>query len=203
MDFKVAGTDSGITSLQMDIKVNGITEEIMEKALQQAKDARIHILKEMAKIISKSRDDVSDSAPKILKMKIKKDKIREVIGSGGKVIKEICEKSNAKVEIDDDGNILISCNDSKSGEMATKMIEDIVAEPEIGKIYEGKVVKTMEFGAFVNFLGQRDGLVHISQLKPERVEKTTDVVKEGDLVKVKVIGVDDRGKVKLSLKDAV
>ena len=122
---------------------------------------------------------------------------------GVKVIKEICEKSNAKVEIDDDGNILISCDDTKSGEVATKMIEDIVAEPEIGKIYEGKVVKTMEFGAFVNFLGQRDGLVHISQLKPERVEKTTDVVKEGDLVKVKVIGVDDRGKVKLSLKDAV
>ena len=203
MDFKVAGTDSGITSLQMDIKVNGITEEIMEKALQQAKDARVHILKEMEKTISKSRDDVSDNAPKILKMKIKKDKIREVIGSGGKVIKEICEKSNAKVEIDDDGNILISCDDTKSGEVATKMIEDIVAEPEIGKIYEGKVVKTMEFGAFVNFLGQRDGLVHISQLKPERVEKTTDVVKEGDLVKVKVIGVDDRGKVKLSLKDAV
>ena len=157
----------------------------------------------MGKTISKSRDDVSDNAPKILKMKIKKDKIREVIGSGGKVIKEICEKSNAKVEIDDDGNILISCDDTKSGEVATKMIEDIVAEPEIGKIYEGKVVKTMEFGAFVNFLGQRDGLVHISQLKPERVEKTTDVVKEGDLVKVKVIGVDDRGKVKLSLKDAV
>ena len=203
MDFKVAGTGSGITSLQMDIKVNGITEEIMEKALQQAKDARVHILKEMGKTISKSRDDVSDNAPKILKMKIKKDKIREVIGSGGKVIKEICEKSNAKVEIDDDGNILISCDDTKSGEVATKMIEDIVAEPEIGKIYEGKVVKTMEFGAFVNFLGQRDGLVHISQLKPERVEKTTDVVKEGDLVKVKVIGVDDRGKVKLSLKDAV
>ncbi len=203
MDFKVAGTDSGITSLQMDIKVNGITEEIMEKALQQAKDARVHILKEMGKTISKSRDDVSDNAPKILKMKIKKDKIREVIGSGGKVIKEICEKSNAKVEIDDDGNILISCDDTQSGEVATKMIEDIVAEPEIGKIYEGKVVKTMEFGAFVNFLGQRDGLVHISQLKPERVEKTTDVVKEGDLVKVKVIGVDDRGKVKLSLKDAV
>ncbi len=203
MDFKVAGTDSGITSLQMDIKVNGITEEIMEKALQQAKLARVHILKEMAKTISKSRDDVSDNAPKILKMKIKKDKIREVIGSGGKVIKEICEKSNAKVEIDDDGNILISCDDTKSGEVATKMIEDIVAEPEIGKIYEGKVVKTMEFGAFVNFLGQRDGLVHISQLKPERVEKTTDVVREGDLVKVKVIGVDDRGKVKLSLKDAV
>lgn len=203
MDFKVAGTNSGITSLQMDIKVNGITEEIMGKALQQAKDARIYILDEMNKTISKSRKEVSESAPKILKMKIKKDKIREVIGSGGKVIKEICEKSSAKVEIDDEGNILISCNDTASGEVATKMIEDIVAEPEVGKIYEGKVVKTMEFGAFVNFLGQRDGLVHISQLKPERVEKTTDVVKEGDVVKVKVIGVDDRGKVKLSLKDAV
>ena len=203
MDFKVAGTNSGITSLQMDIKVNGITEDIMEKALQQAKDARIHILDEMNKTISKPRKEVSESAPKILKMKIKKEKIREVIGSGGKVIKEICEKSSAKVEIDDEGNILISCNDTASGEVATKMIEDIVAEPEVGKIYEGKVVKTMEFGAFVNFLGQRDGLVHISQLKPERVEKTTDVVKEGDVVKVKVIGVDDRGKVKLSLKDAV
>ena len=203
MDFKVAGTNSGITSLQMDIKVNGITEEIMGKALQQAKDARIHILEEMNKTISKSRNEVSERAPKILKMKIKKDKIREVIGSGGKVIKEICEKSSAKVEIDDEGNIIISCNDTASGEVATKMIQDIVAEPEVGKIYEGKVVKTMEFGAFVNFLGQRDGLVHISQLKPERVEKTTDVVKEGDVVKVKVIGVDDKGKVKLSLKDAV
>ena len=203
MDFKVAGTNSGITSLQMDIKVNGITEEIMEKALDQAKEARIHILDQMQKSISKPRKEVSEKAPKILKMKIKKEKIREVIGSGGKVIKDICEKSSAKVEIDDDGNIIISCNDTKSGELATKMIKDIVAEPEVGKIYEGKVVKTMDFGAFVNFLGQRDGLVHISQLKPERVEKTTDVVKEGDVVKVKVIGVDDKGKVKLSLKDAV
>ena len=202
MDFKVAGSSDGITSLQMDIKVNGINEEIMDKALGQAKEARLHILKEMSKVISKSKKDVSDKAPKIIKMQIKKEKIREVIGSGGKVIKEICEKSEAKVEIDDDGIITIACADKKSGDIAYSMINDIVAEPEIGKIYEGKVVKTLDFGAFVNFMGQRDGLVHISQLKEERVEKTTDVVNEGDLVKVKVIGVDDRGKVKLSLKDA-
>ena len=136
-------------------------------------------------------------------LKIKQEKIREVIGSGGKIIKSICEKSKAKVEIDDDGNITISCSDKQSGDIALEMINNIVAEPEIGKIYEGKVVKTMDFGAFVNFMGQRDGLVHISQLKEERVEKTTDVVNEGDMVKVKVIGVDDRGKVKLSLKDAI
>ena len=202
MDFKVAGSSDGITSLQMDIKVNGINEEIMDKALGQAKEARLHILKEMSKVISKSKKDVSEKAPKIIKMQIKKDKIREVIGSGGKVIKEICEKSEAKVEIDDDGIITIACADKKSGDIAYSMINDIVAEPEIGKIYEGKVVKTLDFGAFVNFMGQRDGLVHISQLREERVEKTTDVVNEGDLVKVKVIGVDDRGKVKLSLKDA-
>jgi len=136
-------------------------------------------------------------------MKIAKAKIRDVIGSGGKIIRDICEKSTAKVEIDDDGNIMISCSNKESGDIAIDMINDIVAEPEIGKIYEGKVVKTMDFGAFVNFMGSRDGLVHISQLRPERVEKTTDVVKEGDMVKVKVIAVDDRGKVKLSLKDAI
>ena len=201
MDFKVAGSDDGITSLQMDIKITSITEEIMKKALEQAKDARLHILQEMKKVIKESRKQVKDNAPKIIQMKISKDKIRDVIGSGGKVIRDICEKSSAKVEIDDDGNIVISCGDKESGDIATNMINDIVAEPEIGKIYEGKVVKTMDFGAFVNFMGTRDGLVHISQLKPERVEKTTDVVKEGDKVKVKVIGVDDRGKVKLSIKD--
>ena len=201
MDFKVAGTSEGITSLQMDIKVNGITEEIMYKALEQAKDGRLHILDEMNKIIEKPRKDVSENAPKIIQIKISKNKIREVIGSGGKVIKDICEKSEAKVEIDDDGNVTISCSNKKSGEIAQKMISDIVVEPEVGKVYEGKVVKTMDFGAFVNFLGQRDGLVHISQLAEERVEKTTDIVKEGDMVKVKCIGVDDRGKVKLSIKD--
>jgi len=203
MDFKVAGTEVGITSLQMDIKVTGITEEIMENALNQAKDGRLHILNEMKKTIKTSRPSVRENAPKIIKLKIKQDKIREVIGSGGKIIKNICEKSQAKVEIDDDGNITISCSDKNSGDIALEMINDIVAEPEIGRIYEGKVVKTMDFGAFVNFMGQRDGLVHISQLKEERVEKTTDVVNEGDMVKVKVIGVDDRGKVKLSLKDAI
>ncbi len=202
MDFKVAGSEDGITALQMDIKINGITEEIMKDALSQAKDARMHILAEMDKTIKSSRESVKDNAPKIIKMKIAKEKIREVIGSGGKIIRDICEKSTAKVEIDDDGNIIISCANKESGDMATNMINDIVAEPEVGKIYEGKVVKTMDFGAFVNFMGSRDGLVHISQLRPERVEKTTDVVKEGDIVKVKVLGVDDRGKVKLSLKDA-
>ncbi|MBH43229.1 MAG: polyribonucleotide nucleotidyltransferase [Rickettsiales bacterium] len=203
MDFKVAGSDKGITSLQMDIKITGITEEIMKGALSQAKVARLHILSEMGQVIKKPRKDVNENAPKILQMKISKDKIRDVIGSGGKVIRDICEKSEAKVEIDDDGNIMISCKNKNSGDIAVGMINDIVIEPEVGKIYEGKVVKTMDFGAFVNFMGSRDGLVHISQLKPERVEKTTDVVNEGDIVKVKVIAIDDRGKVKLSLKDAI
>ncbi len=201
MDFKVAGTDSGITSLQMDIKVNGITKDIMDEALSKALKARKHILEEMNKTISKSRKETKPNAPQIQKIKIDKSKIREVIGSGGKVIKDICEKSSAKVEIDDDGNVTIFSSKSSEGKIAKEMIDEIVAEPEVGKIYEGKVVKTTDFGAFVNFLGSKDGLVHISQLKEERVEKTTDVVKEGDQVKVKVIGVDDRGKVKLSIKD--
>ena len=202
MDFKVAGTESGITSLQMDIKVNGITEDIMEESLSKANSARIHILKEMNKSLSKSRAITKSNAPQIEKLKIDKSKIREVIGSGGKVIKDICEKSGAKVEIDDDGIVTIFASKANDAKTAMDMINDIVAEPEVGKIYQGKVVKTTDFGAFVNFMGSRDGLVHISQLKEERVEKTTDVVKEGDQVKVKVIGVDDRGKVKLSLKDA-
>ncbi|GIR25477.1 MAG: polyribonucleotide nucleotidyltransferase [Alphaproteobacteria bacterium] len=202
MDFKVAGTESGITSLQMDIKVNGITEDIMEESLSKANSARIHILKEMNKTLNKSREVTKSNAPQIEKLKIDKSKIREVIGSGGKVIKDICEKSGAKVEIDDNGIITIFASKATEAKIAMDMINDIVAEPEVGKIYEGKVVKTTDFGAFVNFMGSRDGLVHISQLKEERVEKTTDVVKEGDQVKVKVIGVDDRGKVKLSLKDA-
>ncbi|MAZ46074.1 MAG: polyribonucleotide nucleotidyltransferase [Rickettsiales bacterium] len=201
MDFKVAGTNDGITALQMDIKVDGITQEIMNVALSKALAARKHILKEMNKVIDKARDGTKPSAPKIINIKIDKSKIREVIGSGGKVIKDICEKSGAKVEIDDHGLISIFASKSKDGEVAREMINDIVAEPEVGKIYEGKVVKTTDFGAFVNFLGSKDGLVHISQLKDERVEKTTDVVNEGDVVKVKVIGVDDRGKVKLSIKE--
>ena len=201
MDFKVAGTDSGITALQMDIKVNGITEEIMKEALEKAYNARKHILLEMQKVVKKPRKGTKPNAPTVLNIQINKSKIREVIGSGGKVIKDICEKSNAKVEIDDNGLISIFASKADDGEIARQMINDIVAEPEVGKIYSGKVVKTTDFGAFVNFLGSRDGLVHISQLKEERVEKTTDVVNEGDEVKVKVIGVDDRGKVKLSIKE--
>ena len=201
MDFKVAGTDSGITALQMDIKVTGITDEIMKDALQKALKARSHILQEMDKVVKKPRQGTKPNAPTAINIQINKSKIREVIGSGGKVIKDICEKSNAKVEIDDNGLISIFASKADDGEIATQMINDIVAEPEVGKIYEGKVVKTTDFGAFVNFLGSRDGLVHISQLKEERVEKTTDVVNEGDMVKVKVIGVDDRGKVKLSIKE--
>ena len=201
MDFKVAGTDSGITALQMDIKVTGITDEIMKDALQKALKARSHILQEMDKVVKKPRQGTKPNAPTAINIQINKSKIREVIGSGGKVIKDICEKSNAKVEIDDNGLISIFASKADDGEIAREMINDIVAEPEIGKIYEGKVVKTTDFGAFVNFLGSRDGLVHISQLKEERVEKTTDVVNEGDMVKVKVIGVDDRGKVKLSIKE--
>ncbi|MAR64132.1 MAG: polyribonucleotide nucleotidyltransferase [Rickettsiales bacterium] len=201
MDFKVAGTDSGITALQMDIKVTGITDEIMKDALQKALKARSHILQEMDKVVKKPRQGTKPNAPTVINIQIDKSKIREVIGSGGKVIKDICEKSNAKVEIDDNGLISIFASKADDGEIAREMINDIVAEPEIGKIYEGKVVKTTDFGAFVNFLGSRDGLVHISQLKEERVEKTTDVVNEGDMVKVKVIGVDDRGKVKLSIKE--
>jgi polyribonucleotide nucleotidyltransferase len=201
MDFKVAGTDSGITALQMDIKVTGITDEIMKDALQKALKARSHILQEMDKVVKKPRQGTKPNAPTVINIQINKSKIREVIGSGGKVIKDICEKSNAKVEIDDNGLISIFASKADDGEIAREMINDIVAEPEIGKIYEGKVVKTTDFGAFVNFLGSRDGLVHISQLKEERVEKTTDVVNEGDVVKVKVIGVDDRGKVKLSIKE--
>ena len=201
MDFKVAGTEDGITSLQMDIKVDGITNEIMKQSLSKAYNARIHILKEMNKVLKKPRSETKPNTPQIIKIKIDKSKIREVIGSGGKVIKDICEKSGAKVEIDDDGVVTIFASKLTESNIANDMINDIVAEPEVGKIYEGKVVKTTDFGAFVNFMGSRDGLVHISQLKNERVEKTTDVVKEGEIVKVKVIGVDERGKVKLSIKD--
>ena len=200
MDFKVAGTQNGITSLQMDIKITSITKEIMEIALNQAKDGRIHILKEMSKAINAPRKNLAETAPKIFRMSVALEKIRDVIGSGGKVIREICEVSGAKVDIDDDGSITISAVDSASIEKAKKMIEDIVAEPEKGVIYKGKVVKTVDFGAFVNFLGAKDGLVHISELQNERTEKTTDVCKENDEVYVKVIGFDDRGKVKLSMK---
>ena len=200
MDFKVAGTKDGITSLQMDIKITSITKEIMEIALGQAKEGRIHILDEMAKAISNSREVLAESAPKITTMKIKLEKIRDVIGPGGKIIREICESTGAKVDIEDDGTIKIAASDTEAAEAAQKRINDIVAEAELGVIYTGKVVKTVDFGAFVNFLGTKDGLVHISELQDARTEKTTDICKEGDIVKVKVIGFDDRGKVKLSMK---
>ncbi|MEZ5920586.1 MAG: polyribonucleotide nucleotidyltransferase [Parvularculaceae bacterium] len=200
MDFKVAGTDEGVTSLQMDIKIAGITEEIMKVALAQAKDGRMHILGEMGKAIDHARSELGEYAPRIETMQIAKDKIRDVIGSGGKVIRQIVEETGAKVDINDDGLIKIASSDKAKIEAAYKWIHSIVAEPEVGEIYKGKVVKTMDFGAFVNFFGPRDGLVHISQLSKERAEKTTDIVKEGDEVFVKLLGFDDRGKVRLSMK---
>ena len=200
MDFKVAGTNDGITSLQMDIKITSINEKIMEQALDQAKEGRLHILNEMKKTIEKHREKISDYAPQIKKIKVNKDKIRDVIGKGGSVIREITEKTGAKVEIDDEGNVSIASVGSSAGESALEWIKSIVEEPEIGKIYEGKVVKIVEFGAFVNILKGTDGLVHISQIKSERVEKVEDVLSEGDVVKVKVLDVDGRGKIKLSMK---
>src|SRR6516165_1147400 len=200
MDFKVAGTDHGITSLQMDIKIAGITEEIMRIALAQAREGRIHILGEMAKALPGARDTVSDNAPRITTLAIPKDKIREVIGAGGKVIREITESTGAKIDIEDDGTVKVAAVDGDAARAAIDWIRGIVAEPEVGSIYNGKVVKVVDFGAFVNFLGSRDGLVHISELAPQRVGKVADVVKLGDTVKVKVLGFDDRGKVKLSMR---
>src|SRR5262245_20983755 len=200
MDFKVAGTAQGVTSLQMDIKITSITPEIMKIALAQASEGRLHILGEMAKAMPESRDAVSQNAPRITVINIPKDKIREVIGSGGKVIREICEVTGAKIDIEDDGTIKVAAVDAKASQAAIDWIRGIVAEPEIGVVYSGKVVKVVDFGAFVNFLGSRDGLVHISELAPHRVKTVADVVKVGDTVKVKVIGMDDRGKVKLSMK---
>ncbi|MCA8907600.1 MAG: S1 RNA-binding domain-containing protein, partial [Rhodospirillaceae bacterium] len=199
-DFKVAGTEVGVTSLQMDIKITSVTPEIMSVALDQARDGRLHILGEMAKALTGARDEVNQHAPRITTMSIPKEKIRDVIGSGGKVIREICEVTGAKIDIDDDGTIKVAAADTKASQAAVDWIRGIVAEPEVGVIYTGKVVKTVDFGAFVNFLGSRDGLVHISELAPKRVGKVTDVVNVGDQVKVKCLGVDDRGKVKLSMK---
>ena len=199
MDFKVAGTENGITSLQMDIKVAGITPEIMKQALSQAKDGRMHILKEMSKAISEA-GEFSVHAPRIETMKVATDKIREVIGSGGKVIREIVETSGAKVDISDDGTIKIASPDGASIQKAYDMIHSIVAEPEVGSIYTGTVVKLVDFGAFVNFFGKRDGLVHVSQIENRRLNHPSDVLKEGQEVKVKLMGFDDRGKVRLSMK---
>jgi polyribonucleotide nucleotidyltransferase len=200
MDFKVAGTDRGVTSLQMDIKIAGITEEIMRVALDQARGGRLHILGEMAKALSEARAQLGEHAPRIEVIHIPTDKIRDVIGSGGKVIREIVEKTGAKIDIQDDGTVKVASADGESIRAALKWIKTIVSEPEVGEIYDGKVVKVMDFGAFVNFFGPKDGLVHISELAPKRVAKVTDVVKEGDAVKVKLLGFDDRGKVRLSMK---
>jgi polyribonucleotide nucleotidyltransferase len=200
MDFKVAGTAEGITSLQMDIKITGITEEIMQIALDQARGGRLHILGEMAKALPEARAEMGEYAPRIEVINIPVDKIRDIIGTGGKVIRQIVEETGAKIDVNDDGTVKVASADGASIKAAMNWIKSIVAEPEIGEIYEGTVVKVMDFGAFVNFFGQRDGLVHISQLAPQRVGKVTDVVNEGDKVKVKLLGVDDRGKVRLSMK---
>jgi polyribonucleotide nucleotidyltransferase len=200
MDFKVAGSEQGVTSLQMDIKITSITADIMKIALEQAREGRLHILGEMARAIQGGRAEVAATAPRITVIQVPKEKIREVIGTGGKVIRDIVEQSGAKIDIEDDGTIKIAATTEEASQKAIDMIQGIVAEPEMGKIYNGKVVKTADFGAFVNFLGAKDGLVHISELQQGRVNKTTDVVNQGDAVKVKVMGFDDRGKVKLSMR---
>jgi polyribonucleotide nucleotidyltransferase len=200
MDFKVAGTADGITSLQMDIKIPGITEEIMKKALHQAKDGRLHILGEMSKALTGAREEIGEYAPKIETITIPTDKIRDVIGSGGKVIREIVEKTGAKIDISDDGTVKVSASDGTKIKAAIDWIKSLTSEPEVGQIYTGKVVKVVDFGAFVNFFGAKDGLVHISQISKEKVGKVSDVLKEGQEVKVKLLGFDDRGKTKLSMK---
>jgi len=200
MDFKVAGTEKGVTALQMDLKITSIDENIMKIALGQAKDGRLHILGEMAKGLNDPRQEVSKNAPRITTFQVPKDKIREVIGTGGKVIREIVEQTGCKIDIEDDGTIKVASVSEENAKKAIDWIKGIVSEPEMGAIYTGKVVKIMDFGAFVNFMGSKDGLVHISELAPRRVEKTGDVVKVGDSVKVKLIGFDDRGKVKLSMR---
>ncbi len=200
MDFKVAGSKDGITALQMDIKITSITEDIMKIALAQALEGRMHILGEMSSVMSQARDGVSDNAPRITTLTINKDKIREVIGPGGKMIREICEVTGAKIDIEDDGTVKVAAVDENAAQAAVDWIKGITAEPEVGAIYNGKVVKTVDFGAFVNFMGSRDGLVHISEMKNHRVKQVSDVVNVGDEVKVKLVGIDDRGKVKLSMR---
>jgi polyribonucleotide nucleotidyltransferase len=200
MDFKVAGTEDGVTSLQMDIKISGINEEIMKTALQQAKGGRLHILGEMNKALTGARAELGEHAPRIEQIKIPVDKIRDVIGTGGKVIREIVEKTGAKINVEDDGTVKIASADGESIKAALKWIRGLTAEPEIGQIYDGKIVKVMDFGAFVNFFGPKDGLVHVSELAQQRVASPKDVVKEGQAVKVKLLGFDDRGKVRLSMK---
>ncbi len=201
MDFKVAGTAEGVTALQMDIKIEGINEEIMETALEQAMHARLHILGEMNKVISESRDELAATAPRMSTMKIDPDKIRDVIGKGGAVIRDLTEKSGASIDLDDDGTVRIYAASQDSADMAKQMILAITAEAEVGNIYEGTVARIVDFGAFVTILPGKDGLVHISQISEERVEKVTDYLEEGQTVKVKVLDVDARGRIKLSMKD--
>ena len=200
MDFKVAGTSEGVTALQMDIKITSITKGIMEVALRQARDGRLHILGEMGKALAAAREEVSGNAPRITTIKINPAKVREIIGTGGKVIREITETTQTKIDIEDDGTIKVAATDAANAQSAIDWIKGIAADPEVGVVYTGKVVKVVEFGAFVNFLGSRDGLVHISELSKGRPQKVTDVVNQGDTVKVKVLGLDDRGKVKLTMK---
>ena len=201
MDFKVSGTDSGVTALQMDIKIQGITAEIMSTALDQAKDGRLHILEKMNAVLSSGRDEMSDFAPRILTLKIDPAKIRDVIGKGGVTIRAITEETGASIDITDEGLVKVASVDREAGEKALKRIEDITAEIEVGRIYEGKVVRLMDFGAFVSILPGKDGLVHISQISEERVEKVSDKLAEGDVVKVKVLEVDRQGRVRLSMKE--
>jgi polyribonucleotide nucleotidyltransferase len=200
MDFKVAGTSNGVSALQMDIKIDGITEEIMRTALDQAKRGRLHILGEMAKVISTSRSEMSEYAPRLLTMKIHPDKIREVIGKGGATIRSITEETGTTIDISDDGTVVIASVNREAADAAKKRIEQIVSDVEPGRIYEGKVAKLMDFGAFVTILPGKDGLVHVSQISNERVEKVSDKLKEGDIVKVKVLEVDKQGRIRLSMK---
>ncbi len=203
MDFKVAGTLKGVTALQMDIKISGVTKEILRNALSQAKEGRLHILDIMLQSIKEPRKEMAKNAPRIITINVKPEKVREVIGSGGKVIKGIVEKTGAKVDIDDAGKVTISSSNGESLKLAVAMINDITQEAEIGKIYFGKVRKIMDFGAFVEIFPGTDGLVHISQIDVKRVEKVSDVLKEGDEVKVKVIDIDKAGKIKLSRKETL
>ena len=203
MDFKVCGTEKGITALQMDIKIKGLRKEIMLEAMAQARDGRLHILAEMNKALSSAREDLSAFAPRVVKIKVHPDKVREVIGSGGKVIKGLCEEFDVKIDIEDDGTVIVFSSDGESGEAARKKIADIVAEAEVGKIYKGTVEKIADFGAFVEILPNKSGLLHISQLADERVESVTDILQEGDEVMVKVLEKDDRGKMRLSRKAAL
>jgi polyribonucleotide nucleotidyltransferase len=203
MDFKVAGTPEGITSLQMDIKISGVNRDIMRQALHQAREGRLHILGIMNEMLATARTAVSGHAPRIITLKVKPEKIREIIGPGGKVIRGIIEATGVKIDVEDDGTVTIASSDEVAARKAIEMVQRIAAEAEIGKIYKGTVRKIVEFGAFVEILPGTDGLVHISQLAPERVRKVTDVLKEGDEVMVKVLEIDRQGKIRLSRKDAL